>query len=109
MSGTEDFPGGTVVKNLPANGGDTRDTGSIPGSGRSPGIGNGNPLHYSCLENSMGREAWWATDHMVTKSRTRQSKCKCMHAHTCTNTHTHTHKHTHTAFSMDLCPFPNAK
>ena len=51
------FPGGAVVKNLPANAGDTRDACSIPGSGRSPGIGNGNPLQYSCLENSMDRGA----------------------------------------------------
>ena len=49
---------GVVVKNLPANAGDARDTGSIPGSGRSPGIGNGTPLQYSCLENFMTREAW---------------------------------------------------
>ena len=47
------FPGGTVVKNLPANAGDMRDSGSIPGSGRSPGEGNGNPRQYSCLQNSM--------------------------------------------------------
>ena len=49
------FPGGVVVKNLPANEGDV---GSIPESGRSPGEGNGNPLQYSCLENSMDGEAW---------------------------------------------------
>ena len=55
------FPGGTVVKYLPANTGDIRDEGSIRGLGRSPGIGNGNPLQYSCLENSMDRKAWWAT------------------------------------------------
>ena len=52
----EGFPGGAVVKNPPANAGDARDTGSIPGSGRSPGIGNGNPGHCSCLENFMDRE-----------------------------------------------------
>ena len=55
------FPGGTVVKYLPANTGDIRDEGSIRGLGRSPGIGNGNPLQYSCLENSMDRKAWWAS------------------------------------------------
>ena len=49
------FLGGTVVKNLPANVGDTRDMGSIPESGRFPGVGNGNPLQYSCLENPMER------------------------------------------------------
>ena len=47
-----------VVKNLPANTGDLRDTGSVPGSGRSPGGGYGNPLQYSCLENPTDREAW---------------------------------------------------
>ena len=57
------FPGGAVVKNLPANVGDARDVGLIPGSERSPGEGNGNPLQYSCLENSMDRGAWWATVH----------------------------------------------
>ena len=64
------FPGGTVVKNPPANARDKRDIVLIPGSGRSPGVGNGNPLQYSCLENSMHRGAWWATVHRVTKSRT---------------------------------------
>ena len=59
-----------VVKNPLANAGDVRDAGSIPGSGRSPGEGNGNPLQYSCLENSMDRGAWWATVHRITKSRT---------------------------------------
>ena len=50
-----------VIKNPPANAGGTRDTGSIPGSGRSPGGGLGNPLQYSCLENPMDRGAWQAT------------------------------------------------
>ena len=59
-----------LVKNLPANAGDIRDVGSIPGSGRSPEEGNGNPLQYSCLENSMDRGAWRATGHGVTKSQT---------------------------------------
>ena len=54
-----------VLKNPPANAGDTRNLGSIPGSGRSPGVGNGNPLQYSCLENSMDRGAWQATVHGV--------------------------------------------
>ena len=52
-----------VVKSLHANAGDTGDTGSIPGSGRSPGGGHGNPLQYSCLENPMDRGAWGATVH----------------------------------------------
>ena len=59
-----------MVKNPPANAGDPRDAGSILGSGRSPGGGNGNPLQYSCLGNSMGRGAWRATVHEVTKSGT---------------------------------------
>ena len=62
-----------VVKNLPANAGDSRDAGSIPWLARSPGVENGNPLQYSCLENSMDRRAWWATVHGVKKSRTRLS------------------------------------
>ena len=52
---------GLVVKNLPTNAGDIRDLGSIPGSGRSPGGGHGNPVQYSCLENPMDRGAWQAT------------------------------------------------
>ena len=59
-----------VVKNLPAIAGDVRDVGSIPGSGRSPGGGHGNPLQYSCLENLMDRAVWQATVHSVVKSRT---------------------------------------
>ena len=61
------FPGITMVKYLPANSGDPGDPGSIPGLGKSPKVGNGNPLQYSCLENSMGRRAWWAIVHRVTK------------------------------------------
>ena len=67
------FPGGIVVKNPPANTGDTREAGSIPGLGRSPGVGNGSPLQYSCLENSMDRGDWWATVYGVTKSWTQLS------------------------------------
>ena len=69
-----------MVKNLPANAGDVGDSSSIPGLGRSPGEGNGNPLQYSCLENLMDRGAWWAIFCGVTKSQTRL------------RTHTHTHK-----------------
>ena len=58
------FPGGTVVKNLPAN---AKDTGSISGLRRSLGEGNGNPLQYSCLRNPMDRGAWWDTVHGVEK------------------------------------------
>ena len=57
-----------IVKNLPANAGDTGDTGSIPGLGRSPGEGHGNPLQYSYLENPMDRGAWQATVDGVAKS-----------------------------------------
>ena len=67
-----------VVKNPPASEGDTADSGSIPGSGRSPGVGNGNPLQYSCLENSM-ENSWWVECMGVTKSWTQLS------------THTHAH------------------
>ena len=74
------FPGSMVVKNPPANAGDTRDTGWIPRSGRSPGVGNGNAPQYSCLENSMDRGAWWCME--VTKSLTQLSA------------HTHTHART---------------
>ena len=60
-----------VIKNPPANVGDAKDEGFIPRSGISPGVGNGNSIQYSCLENSMDRGAWWATIHGVEKSRTR--------------------------------------
>ena len=58
------FPGGSAVKNPPANAGDARDAGLIPGSGRSLGRGHGNPLQY-CLENPLDRGSWRATDHRV--------------------------------------------
>ena len=57
-----------MIKNLPANAADAKDVGSFPRSGRSPGVGNGNPLQYSCLENSMGRAAWQATVYGVAKN-----------------------------------------
>ena len=59
-----------MIRNLPANAGDAGDVGLIPGLGRSPGGRNGNPLHYSCLENPMAGGAWWATVHSVAKSQT---------------------------------------
>ena len=62
------FPGGSVVKNLPAEAGDTGDMGWVPGSGRSPGERNGNPFRYSCLDNLMVRGTWQATVHGVAKS-----------------------------------------
>ena len=64
------FPGGSSGKEPACNSGATGDSGSIPGSGRSPGGGNGNPLWYSCLKSPMDRGAWWATGHGVAKSRT---------------------------------------
>ena len=64
---TRGFPGGSDGKASAYNAGEP---GSIPGSGRSPGEGNGNPLQYSCLENSMDGGAWWATVHGVAKSWT---------------------------------------
>ena len=65
------FPRGSVVKNLPANAGDTRDPGLMAGVGRSLGVGNGNLLQYSCLKNPMDTGAWRATVHGVTKRWTR--------------------------------------
>ena len=70
------FPGGSEVKASACNVGDL---GSIPGLGRSPGEGNGNPLQYSCLENSMDGGAWWAIVHGLAKSRTRLSDFTSLH------------------------------
>ena len=72
-----------MAKNPSVDAGDTRDAGSILGSGRSPGVGNGNPLQYSCLENLVNREAWRATVHgvarvrhnLVTKQHNNRHKC----------------------------------
>ena len=71
---TMGFPGGSGGKASACNAGDL---GSIPGWGRSPAEGNGNPLQYSCLENCMDRGAWWVTVHGVTKNRTRLSDKTC--------------------------------
>ena len=68
-------------KNLPACAGDTGDTGLIPGSGRSPGAENDNPLKYSCLENFMNSRVWWATVHEVAKSQTQLSTYTHMHVY----------------------------
>ena len=78
------FPGGSAVKNPPANAGDM---GLIPGLGRFPGEGTGNPLQYSCLENPMDRGAWWAAINGVAKSQTQ------LNMHTCR--HPQIYKHTH--------------
>ena len=69
-----------MVKNLATNAGDRRDPGSVRGSGRSPGGGHGNPLQYSCLENSRGRGAWQATVHRVTKSWTGPKQLSTLHS-----------------------------
>ena len=87
------FPGGSVVKNLHANAGDTGDMGSIPGSGRSPGGGQDHPLQYSCLENPMTRGAWRATVLGVPESVMTE------HPHTCT---------THHLAPLSSCCFPGA-
>ena len=78
-----------MIKNPSASEGDTRDAVLIPGSGKFPGVGNGNPLHYFYLQNSMNRGALRATVHGVTKSQTQQS----------------THTHTHSAPGGELCCF----
>ena len=65
--GLSGFPGGSIVKNLPANAGDT---GLIPGSGRSPGEGNDSPFQYSCLGNPTARKASWTTLHGIAESQT---------------------------------------
>ena len=103
-----EFPGVSVVKNPPVNAGDLGYMGSVPGSGRSPGEENGNPLQCSCLDNPMGRRIWWGAVHGVTKesdmteqinthtlcAHTRVCTCTC--AHTCAHMHTHLHTHAHT-------------
>ena len=67
-----------MVKNLPASVGDARDMGLIPGSGRPPGGGNGNPLQYSCPEESMDGGGWWATVHGASESNMTEP---CAHTH----------------------------
>ena len=62
-----------LVKNPPANAGDVRDVGTVPGPGRSSGGGNGSPLQYSCLENPTDRGAWWAIAHGVAESDTTEA------------------------------------
>ena len=86
------FPGGSAVKNWPANAGDTGDAGLISGLRRSPGAGNGTPLQYSCLENPMDRGVLCTTVHGVTESDTTE--------------HAHVHKHVYRAilFFHELVP-----
>ena len=85
------FPGGSVVKNPPADAEEAGDADSIPGLGRSPGGGHSNPLGCSCLENPVDRGAWWATVHRVAKNQ-----IQLVTEHTHTHAHTHTHVGTHT-------------
>ena len=66
-----------MVSNLPANAGVIREADSISGLGRSPGVGNSNPLQYSCLEHPMDRGVWWATVHRVAKSWTKLKRLRC--------------------------------
>ena len=68
-----------VIKKLPANAGDVKDMGWLPGSGRSPGGGHGNPLQCSCLETPVDRGAWWAAVHQVAQSRTRLKRLSMQH------------------------------
>ena len=77
--------GDSMVKNAQTKAGNA---GSVPGSGWSPGVGNGNPLQYSCLENSMDTRAWQATVHEIAKSWTQLGRQAHVHIHTCTHTHT---------------------
>ena len=84
------FPCGSVVKNLPANAGDVRHTGSTPGLGRSPGGGHGNPLQYSCLENPTNRGAWRTAVHVVAKNG---AQLKGLSTHTCAHTQEDYHQH----------------
>ena len=79
-----------MVKNLPVKAGDTKDLGSIPGLGKSPGVGNGTPLLKSCLGDPVGRGAWGAIVHGATKSQVRLT--------------THMHTHTHTQHSSEFLP-----
>ena len=72
-----------MVKNVPANARDIRDAGLIPGSGRSPGGGYGNPLQCSCLENPMDRGAWWATDHEAAESDMTEATQPAAHPWVC--------------------------
>ena len=89
------FPGSTVIKNQLANAGDTRDASSVPGSGRSPEIGNSNPLQYSCLKSSMDRGAWWTAAPGITKSQ------RWLSMHACCNYASYSLKHKNFTFGSE--------
>ena len=97
------FPGGSAVKTLPANAEDMRDSGLIPGLGRSPGEGNGNPLQYSCLENRTDGGAQWATVHSITESET--AKHTCTHVKIMKWAHSLLTIHSHTKSSQCYWPY----
>ena len=84
ISATTAFPGGSVLKNPPANAGDTEEAGLMPEWEKSPGRGNGNPLQYACLDNPMNTGAWRATVHGVTEGRTWLNNWACMPAYATT-------------------------
>ena len=88
-----DFLGGASGKESASNAGDIRDVGLIPGLGRSPGEGHGNPLQYSCLRNPLERGAWWVTVHRVTKSQMGLNRL---------STHTKLHMVVHVMFYYHL-------
>ena len=88
LCGFQGFPGGRVVKSRPVSAEDSGDAGLIPGSGRSPGEGHGNPPQYFCLENPTDRGAWRATVREVAELDMTE-QLSLSHTHT----HTHTHKH----------------
>ena len=83
-------------KNPPANAEDSRNSDSVPGLRRLPRVGNGKPLWYSCMENSMDGGAWWTTVHGVAKSQIQLSTRTDTHVYI----HTHTHTHTHTSHTQ---------
>ena len=101
-----------MVKNPPANAGDSGDGGSIPGSGRSPGRGHSNPLQYSCLANPMDKGAWWAIVHSVTKSQTQLKQLSmhaCMLSGITASSLTHTYKDPPLATYSHSHKFPERK
>ena len=95
-----------MVKNPPANAGDRRDSGSIPGSGRSPRGGYGNPVQYFCLGNLKDRGTWQAMVHGFTKTPKGRIRSNLICKHMCGHAHVHTHTHTHTHTLRQGCLAP---